>query len=129
MSCEGLFRDGAVFGVVGEGESRPGSKISSMDGCNPRGIDRKACCSVEVVDEGSNDGQVMGIQGGGSGAPLSWDRWMRLGKRRKTPKFGAGEFAPTAKDDHVVLGEHSECGFSYKTLQLWSQSFPVSIRF
>ena len=67
---------------------------------------------MEVVDEGSNDGQVMGIQGGGGGAPLCWDRWMHLGKERKAPKFGAGEFAPTVKDDHVVLEEHSDCGFS-----------------
>ena len=103
VSFEGLFRDGAVFGGVGKGESSPGGKVASMDGCNPRGIDRKACCSVEVADVGSNAGKVMGIQGGGSGAPLCWDIWMRLGKERKTPKFGAVEFAPAAKDDYVVL--------------------------
>ena len=46
----------------------------------------------------------MGIQGGGIGAPLHWDRWMRLWKEIEAPRFGAIEFAPTAKDDHVVLG-------------------------
>ena len=59
---------------------------------------------MEVADVGSYAGKVMGIQGGGSGAPLCQDIWMHLGKERETPKFGAGEFAPTAKDDHVVLG-------------------------
>ena len=65
VSIEGLFRDRAVFGGVGEGESRPGRKFASIDGCKPRGLERKVCCSVEVTDEGSNAGQVMGIQGGG----------------------------------------------------------------
>ena len=111
MSFEGLFGDGVVFGSVGEGESRPGSKVAGMDGCKPRGFYWKSCCSVEVSDKGTNAGKVMGIQGGGSGAPLCWNRWMRLGKDRKTHKFGAGEFAPDAKDDHVVLVEHSDCGF------------------
>ena len=106
-----IFRDGAVFGGVGEGDCRPGRKVASVDGCKPRGLYRKSCCSVEVADEGSNDGQVMGIQGGGRGAPLRWGRWMRLEKEREAPKFGAGEFAPTAKDDHVVLVEHSDGGF------------------
>ena len=82
MSFEVLFRGRAVFGGVGEGDYRPGSKVSSMDGCKPRGLDRKACCSVEVVDESADAGEVMGIQGGGSGAPLRWNRWMSLGKER-----------------------------------------------
>ena len=80
VSFKGLFRDGAVLGGVGKGESMPGIKVSSMDGCKPHGLDRKACCSVEAADEGSNAGQVMGVKGGGSGAPLCWDIWMRLGK-------------------------------------------------
>ena len=66
VSFEGIFGDGAVFGGVGEGESRPGSKVASMDGCKPRVLNRKACCSVEVAYEGANAGNVMGIQGGGS---------------------------------------------------------------
>ena len=111
VSFKGLFRDGAVFGDVGKGESRPRSKVASMDGCKPHGLDRKACCGVEVAYEGYNYGQVIGIQGGGSGAPLSQDIWMRLGKDRETSKFGAGDFAPTAKYDRVILGEHSDCGF------------------
>ena len=94
----------------------------------PRGIDRKACYSVEIANKGSNSGQVMSIQGEGRGAPLRWYRWMRLEEDRETPNFGTGEFAPTAKDDHVVLGEHSDCSFSNKTLQSWSQSFPIPIR-
>ena len=63
MSFEGLFVDGSVFGGVGEGGSRPGSKVAGMDGCKPRGLDRKAFCSVEVADEGADAGKVMGIQG------------------------------------------------------------------
>ena len=58
---EGLFRDGEVFGGVGEGESRPGSKVASMDGCKPHGLDKKTFYSVEVADKGSNSGKVMGI--------------------------------------------------------------------
>ena len=83
---------------------------------------------MEVADEGYNAGQVMGIQGEGRGEPLRWDIWIGLGKERETPKFGAGDFTPTAKDDHVVLGEHSDCGFSNKTLHSWSQSLPIPIR-
>ena len=60
----------------------------------------------------------MGIQGGGSRAPLHRNIWISLGKEGETPEFGAGEFAPNAKDDHVVLGEHSDCVFFKKTLQL-----------
>ena len=111
MSFKDLFRDGEVFGGVGKVESRPGSKVVSMDGCKPHGLDRKSYCIVEVADEGSNSGQVVGIRGGGRGAPLCRDIWMRLGKERKTPNFVAGEFAPTAKDDHIFLGEHSGCDF------------------
>ena len=112
VSFEDLFRDGAVFGGVGEGDSRPGRKVASVDDCKPRGLDRKSCCSVEVSDKGSNYGQVVGIQGGGRGAPLCWGRWMYLGKEIEAPNFGAGEFSQTAKDDHVVLLEHSDGGFS-----------------
>ena len=50
VSFGGLFRDRAVFGGVGKGDSKPGSKVSSLDGCKPRGLDRKACCSVEVAN-------------------------------------------------------------------------------
>ena len=108
MSFEGLFVDGELFGGVGEGGPRPGSKFAGMDGCKTRGLDRKSCCNVEVADEGVDDGKVMGIQGVGSRAPLRQNRWMSLGKERKTPELGASEFAPAAKDDHVVLGEHSD---------------------
>ena len=111
MSFEGLFGDGVLFGSVGEGESRPGSKVAGMDGCKPRGFYWKSCCSVEVSDKGTNAGKVMGIQGGGSGAPLRRNRWTILGKERKTPELGAGEFTPAAKDDHLVLGEHSDHSF------------------
>ena len=115
VSFEGLFGDGEVFDGVGKVESRSGSKVSSMDGCKPRGLDRKACCSVEVVDESADAGEVMGIQGGGSGAPLRWNRWMSLGKERQTPDLGDGEFVPAMKDDHVVLGEHIDRSFSKKS--------------
>ena len=128
MSFDVLFGEGALFSGVGEGDSRPGGKVASMDGCKQHGIDRKACCNVEVVDEGVDAGEVMGIQGGGSGAPLRCNRWMSLGKDRETPDFGAGEFAPAAKDDNAVLGEHSDCGVFKQILQLWSQTFPIPIR-
>ena len=104
ISFEGLFGDGAVFGSIGEGDSRPVSKVASVDGCKPRGLDGKSCCSVEVSDKGTDAGKVTGIQGGGKGAPLSRNRWMSLVEDIKTIDFGAGEFAPSAKDDHVVLG-------------------------
>ena len=42
VSFEGLFRYRALFGGVGESESRPGRKFSSMYGCKPRGLDRKS---------------------------------------------------------------------------------------
>ena len=58
---------------------------------------------MEVSDKNSNAGQFMGIQGKEHRAPFFQDRWMRLGKERKRQSL-AGEFAPTAKDDHVVLG-------------------------
>ena len=32
VSFEDLFRDGAVFGGVGEGDSRPGNKVARIDG-------------------------------------------------------------------------------------------------
>ena len=124
MSFEVLFRDEAVFGGVGEGESRPGSKVDGMDGCKPHVIFRKVCCSRELEDEGADAGKVMGIQVGGSGVPLCRNRLMSLGKERKTPEFGAGEFAPAAKDDHVVLGEHSDCSFFKQNLAVVVTKFP-----
>ena len=36
VSFKGIFRDKAVFGGVGKGESRTGSKVASIDGCKSR---------------------------------------------------------------------------------------------
>ena len=44
-------------------------------------------------------------------------------KERKTLELGAGESAPSAKDDHVVLGEHSYRGFSKQKLAVVVTNF------
>ena len=90
MSFKGLFIDRAIFGGVGKGDSIPGSTVSSIYGCKPHVLYKKAFCSVGVVGEGSNYGRVVVIQGVGRGAPLCCHICMRLGKERKTRKFGAG---------------------------------------
>ena len=79
---------------------------------------------MELADDGSNNGKVVGIQGGGSGAPLRRDIWMCLGKEIKTPELGAGEFATAAKDDHFVLGEHSDHSVFFKNLAVVVTKFP-----
>ena len=128
VSFKGLFRYGTVFGGVGIGDSRPGRQVTGMDGCKPRGLDRKACCSVEVADEGSNSGQVVVVQGRGSGAPLVGIygcAWVRREKHQSLAPVSSRQpqRMTTLSWDNTVTAV-----FSNKKLLSWSQIFPIPIR-
>ena len=61
---------------MGEGQAWPAGAIACFDGGKPVGFYREARCRVEILDEGSNAGQVVGIAGGGCSGPLGGNGWM-----------------------------------------------------
>ena len=63
VALDGLLTGGAVTGGIGVGENRPGGEVSRFDGSKPGGFDWESSCGVEVAGEGTNAGEVVGIEG------------------------------------------------------------------
>ena len=62
MALDGCVAGWKILGGIGVGEAGPGELIASFDGGEPGGIDGKAGGGVEVADEGTNAGEVVGVE-------------------------------------------------------------------
>ena len=58
-----ILTGGSIPGGIGVGETRPGGEVSGFDSGKPGGFDWESSGGVEVVDEGPNAGEVMGVEG------------------------------------------------------------------
>ena len=74
-----------------------------MDSRYPGGLYGEAGSSMEVTDECSNTGEVMGIKIRGGRSPFCWNGGMGLRKNREVPELGTSGFSPTTDDDRVIL--------------------------
>ena len=84
---------------MGVGETRPGGEVVGFDSSKPGRFYWESSDSVEVEDEGPNDGEVVGVEGcrgcpsrgmdGGDGV-VFWSE-------REAPKLGAGGASPSFK--------------------------------
>ena len=59
----GLITGWAILGIIGVGESCPGGEVAGFDSSESGGFDWEACGGVEVADEGTNAGDVVGVEG------------------------------------------------------------------
>ena len=70
MAFDGFSAQGTVFGGMGNGQAWSAGVVAGVDGGEPYGFYREICSYVEVLDEGSNAGQVVGIEYKGDSNPL-----------------------------------------------------------
>ena len=59
----GFLTAGEIPGGIGIGEARPGGEVAGFDGGEPGGFGWESCGGVEVADEGTNAGEVVGVEG------------------------------------------------------------------
>ena len=84
---------------MGEGQAWPAGVVAGFDGGEPGFFDRETYCGVEVSGEGTNAGQVVGIEGGGGSCPLGGNGWMILWAEKEAPKSGSAFLAPAGEED------------------------------
>ena len=79
------------------GEARPDGEVASFDGVQPGGFDWESSGGVEVADEGSNNGEVVGVEGslGCRGSGMDRGYGVVLGSEREAPQLGAGGVSPS----------------------------------
>ena len=63
VALDGLITGRAILGSSGVGESWSGGEVAGFDGSEPGGFDRESCGGVEVADEGTKAGEVVGVEG------------------------------------------------------------------
>ena len=63
VDLDGIITGWAILRSTGVGDSCPGGEVAGFDGGKPGGFDWEACGGVEVADEGTNAGEVVGIEG------------------------------------------------------------------
>ena len=63
VALDGILTGGAVPRGIGVGDTRPGGEVASFDGGEPGGFDWEYSGSVEVADEGTNTGEIVGAEG------------------------------------------------------------------
>ena len=83
---------------------------------------------MEVTDECSNTGEIMGIESQGGRAPLCCNGGMGLGAKGEAPELGTSGFLPTTEDDRVIMGKTVMDVFSKRMRQLWSHNLPMPMR-
>ena len=62
VALDGLITGWEILGSIGVGESWPGGEVAGFDGGKPGGFDWEACGGVEVAYEGTNAGEVVGVE-------------------------------------------------------------------
>ena len=63
VALYGLLTGGATPGGIGVGVTRPGGEVAGFDSGKPGGFDWESSGGVEVLDEGPNAGEVVGVEG------------------------------------------------------------------
>ena len=62
VAFDGLITGRATIGSIGVGESWPGGEVAAFDGSVLGGFYWESCVGVEVADEGTNAGEVVGVE-------------------------------------------------------------------
>ena len=70
MTLDGFLTQRSVFGGIGVCQARSAGAVAGFDGGKPGGFDREAVNCMKVANEGTNTGQVVGIESGGGRGPL-----------------------------------------------------------
>ena len=85
--------------IVGIGEARPGGEVAGFDCGQPGGFDWESSDGVEVADEGSNSGEVVGVEGswGYRGRGMGRGDGVVIVSDREAPQLGAGDVSPSFK--------------------------------
>ena len=99
-----------------------------MDSIEPGGIYREVGGNMEVTDECSNTGDIMGIEIRGGRALLCCNVGMGLSTKREALELDTSGFSPTTEDDRFILGKNSDECFLKRTRQLWSHNLSMPIR-
>ena len=63
VALDGFITGWEILGSIGVGESWPGGEVAGFYGGEPGGFDWKACGRVEIADKGTNDGEVVDVEG------------------------------------------------------------------
>ena len=63
VALDGLLTGGAIPGGIGVGETRPGGEVADFDSGKPGGFDWEPSGGVEVADEGTDTGDILGVEG------------------------------------------------------------------
>ena len=90
---------------MGEGQAGTACVVTGFDGGEPGGFDREAGGCMEVMGEGADAVEVMGIECRGGCAPLGGNSCVVSGAKRETPESGSAIFTPTGEEDGVVFGK------------------------
>ena len=90
---------------MGKGQAWPAGVVAGFDGGKPDFSYSEACCGVEVLDEGANAGQVVGIEGRGGSGPLGGNGWMVFGAEREASTSGTASLTPAGEEDGVIFGK------------------------
>ena len=71
MAPDGFITGWAILGSISVGKSWPGGEVAGFDDSKLVGFDWKSYGGVEVADEGTSAGEVMGVEGS-RGRRSSW---------------------------------------------------------
>ena len=63
VALDGRLTGGVIPGSIGVGETRPGGEVAGFDSGEPGGFDWEYSGGVEVADEGTNAGEIVGVEG------------------------------------------------------------------
>ena len=63
VALDGLLTGGSIPGGIGVGEILPGGEVAAFDIGEPGGFDQESSGEVEVADEGTNDREIVGVEG------------------------------------------------------------------
>ena len=104
----------------GIGEARPGGEVAGFDGGHPGGFDWESSGVVEVADDGSNDGEVVGVEGswGCRGRGMDGGDGVVLRLEREAPQLVVGgSLHPLSRMFLLYLEKTVTMLLSNKTLQ------------
>ena len=75
MDLDGCVAGWSILGGIGVVKAGPGRVVAGFDCGEPGRLDGKAGGGVEVADEGSDNGEVVGVEGGQGCRVSGNDKW------------------------------------------------------